>query len=190
MGLAKKNWLVIVIWRVVVIKSCPSCPARTQTHCFSNQLGVTQESTDLFLFISKTILLRVFMLYINKELNHRVFAKILLCVFENNGRPDKQDYNVKCLALKEASCSWRKGLLTLFSEPCSPTFHPHKSSLPRSHLCYCSYCDVCFSQTCSPQTHESFLWWWLISESFTISCLVLWDQMSCCHNQGLDYGFW
>lgn len=114
MGLAKKNWLVIVIWRVVVIKSCPSCPARTQTHCFSNQLGVTQESTDLLLFISKTILLRVFMLYINKELNHRFFAKITLCVIENNGRPDAHDYNVKCLALKEASCSWKKVFLLFF----------------------------------------------------------------------------
>ena len=49
---------------------------------FSDQLGVTQESTGLLLLIIKTIILRVFMLYINKELNRRFFVKILCCVMD------------------------------------------------------------------------------------------------------------
>lgn len=60
----------------------PFISSKGLPHYFSNQLGVTQESTNLLLLIIKTVILRVFVLYINMEINHRFLAKILHYVME------------------------------------------------------------------------------------------------------------
>lgn len=49
------------------IKS-PFISSKGQTHYFSNQLGVTQQRTNLLLLIINTVILRVFVLYINWKL--------------------------------------------------------------------------------------------------------------------------
>lgn len=116
--------------KIMLLLNCSPFPASIQTHHFSNQLSVTLE---------RTTVIRVFMVYINKELYHRIFVeknktKHLTCrmLCENNGTLDEHEYNLKCLAVRAASYSWRKVLALL--RALSPTPHPHQSSLSRSHF--------------------------------------------------------
>ena len=52
--------------KVMLLLSRSPFPASIQTHHFSNQLGVT---------LKRTTIIRVFMVYINKERCHRIFVK-------------------------------------------------------------------------------------------------------------------
>lgn len=82
------------------------------------------------------------MVYVNKELYHRIFVGkkkmtwFYRMLYRNNGRLDEHEYNLTCLALKETSYSSKKkkkGLFTLFQALCSHS-QPHpRQYLPSGH---------------------------------------------------------
>lgn len=144
----------------------------------SNQLGVTWESllTTLyweFLWFMSTKNFIIEFLWGKKM----VWFYRMLC--RNNGRLYEHEYNLKCLALKETSHSLKKKW-SLYSFPslAFPFPTPSPSVLTKWSLHYGSYCGISFSQRCSPQTGESFLWCWLISE---LSQSLIWSCGTKCY---------